>query len=163
VEVITSTFGKALGGGTGGFLAGKQEIIDLMHQRARPYLFSNSVTPVIVGTSLFVLDFIQEHPELRDQLWKNVEYYRSEMTSRGFTVPASVHPIVPIMLGEESLASDMAKELLNEGIYVIGFTFPVVPKGKARIRVQISAAHTQEDIDQAVAAFLKVGKKFNAV
>lgn len=160
VDVITTTFGKALGGASGGCIAGPKEFVDLLHQRARTVLFTNSLPPVVTATTLFVLDFIQEHPELREKLWENTRYFREKMTSAGFTVPKSVHPIVPVMIGDGKAASDMARDMLDEGIYVIGFSFPVVPMGKARIRVQISAIHTKEQIDTLVAAFTKLGKKY---
>ncbi len=160
VDLITTTFGKALGGANGGCIAGSKAVIDLFHQRARTTLFTNSLPPVVVATTMFVLDFIDEHPELRAQLWENTNYFRAQMIAAGFTVPEDVHPIVPVMIGDGKVASDMAKEMLAEGIYVIGFSFPVVPMGKARIRVQISAAHSREQIDQLVAVFAKLGKKY---
>lgn len=160
VDIITTTFGKALGGANGGAIVGPQSVIDLLHQRARTTLFTNSLPPVISGTVLFVLDYIQQHPELREQLWSNTHYFRDKMTAAGFTVPESVHPIVPVMIGDGKAASDMAKDMLEEGIYVIGFSYPVVPMGKARIRVQISAMHTTEQIDTLVTAFTKLGKKY---
>ncbi len=160
VDLITTTFGKALGGANGGCIAGSKEVIELLHQRARTALFTNTLPPVVVATTMYVLDFIEAHPELRETLWKNTKYFRSKMTETGFTVPQSVHPIVPVMLGDGKLASDMARDMLDEGIYVIGFSYPVVPMGKARIRVQISAAHTREEIDRIVTAFVKLGKKY---
>lgn len=160
VDVITTTFGKALGGANGGCIAGSKAVIDVFHQRARTTLFTNSLPPVVAATTTFILDFIDQHPELRAQLWENTNYFRAQMSAAGFTIPEDVHPIVPVMIGDGKVASDMAKEMLAEGIYVIGFSYPVVPMGKARIRVQISAAHTREQIDQLVAAFAKLGKKY---
>ncbi|MDP6544802.1 MAG: glycine C-acetyltransferase [Phycisphaerae bacterium] len=156
VDVITSTLGKALGGASGGFTSGRQEIIDLLRQRSRPYLFSNTLAPAIAATSLAVLDILTESTELRDRLETNTRYFRTGMVERGFDIPEGDHPIVPIMLGEAALATKMASMLLDEGIYVIGFSYPVVPKGQARIRVQISAGHTSADIDQAMNAFASV-------
>lgn len=163
VDIITTTFGKALGGATGGCIAGPQAVIDLLHQRARTTLFTNSMPPVIAGATIFALDFINKHPELREQLWANAQYFREHMIAAGFTVPESFHPIVPVMIGDGKAASDMAKDMMEEGIYVIGFSFPVVPMGKARIRVQISALHTTEQIDQLLAAFTKLGKKYKII
>ena len=159
VDIITSTLGKALGGATGGFTSGRQDIIDLLRQRSRPYLFSNSVAPVVVYTSLKVLEMIGETGELRDRLLANTRYFREQMTAAGFQITPGIHPIVPIMLYEAQLAQDMARDLLNEGIYVIGFSYPVVPLGQARIRVQISAAHTKEHLDKCIAAFSKVKQR----
>ena len=156
VDVITSTLGKALGGASGGFTSGKREIIDLLRQRSRPYLFSNTLAPAIAATSLAVLDILTESTELRDRLEANTEYFRNGMSQRGFDIPQGDHPIVPIMLGEAALATKMASMMLDEGIYVVGFSYPVVPKGQARIRVQISAAHSTENIDRAMNAFAKV-------
>lgn len=160
VDLITTTFGKALGGATGGCIAGPKEVIDLFHQRARTTLFTNAVPPVVCGTTLFVLDYLEQHPELRETLWENTRYFRSKMKETGFTLSESEHPINPVMIGDGKVASDMARDMLDEGIYVIGFSYPVVPMGKARIRVQISAAHTKEQIDQLVRAFEKLGKKY---
>jgi len=156
IDVITSTLGKALGGASGGFTSGRQEIVDLLRQRSRPYLFSNTLAPAIAATSLAVLDILSESTELRDTLEANTKYFRAGMAERGFAIAQGDHPIVPIMLGDAALASKMAAMMLDEGIYVIGFSYPVVPKGQARIRVQISAAHTTADIDQAMNAFAKV-------
>jgi glycine C-acetyltransferase len=156
VDIITSTLGKALGGASGGFTSARQEIVDLLRQRSRPYLFSNTLAPAIAATSLAVLDILTESTELRDRLETNTQYFRTGMADRGFDIPQGDHPIVPIMLGDASLAIKMASMMLDEGIYVIGFCYPVVPKGQARIRVQISAAHTTDDIDQAMNAFAKV-------
>lgn len=159
VDIITSTLGKALGGAMGGFTTGRKEIIELLRQRSRPYLFSNSLAPVIAHTSLKVLDMLEESTALRDKLEGNTVRFRSKMTEAGFDIKPGVHPIVPIMLYEARLAQDMAADLLAEGIYVIGFSYPVVPQGQARIRVQLSAAHTTEQIDRCVDAFLRVGRK----
>jgi glycine C-acetyltransferase len=163
IDIITGTLGKALGGASGGFTSGKKEIIELLRQRSRPYLFSNTLAPAITGTSIAVLDLLSETTELRDQLEQNTNYFRSEMTKAGFDIKPGEHAIVPIMLYDAKLAQDFARELLEEGIYVIGFFFPVVPKGQARIRVQLSAAHTHENLQQAVAAFVKVGKKLGVL
>ncbi len=158
VDIITSTLGKALGGATGGFTSGRQAIIDLLRQRSRPYLFSNSVAPVVVYTSLKVLDMIGKTGELRDRLLANTRYFREQMTAAGFAIAPGIHPIVPIMLYEARLAQDMARDLLAEGIYVIGFSYPVVPLGQARIRVQVSAAHTKEHLDQCISAFTQIAQ-----
>lgn len=163
VDMITTTFGKALGGGTGGCIVASKDVVALFHQRARTTLFTNSIPPVTAATTLFVLDYVDQHPELREQLWENTNNFRAQMTAAGFTVPESVHPIVPVMIGDGKAASDMAKDMLDEGIYVIGFSYPVVPMGKARIRVQISAMHTAEQIDQLVVAFTKLGKKYGII
>jgi glycine C-acetyltransferase len=163
VDVITSTLGKALGGASGGFTTGRKPIIDLLRQRSRPYLFSNSLAPVITYVSLKVLDMLSGTTELRDRLESNTSYFRKKMTAAGFDIKPGVHPIVPIMLYDARLAAGMAKDLLDEGIYVIGFSFPVVPKGQARIRVQISAAHTRAHLDRAVDAFTAVGRRHGVV
>ena len=167
VDVITSTLGKALGGASGGFTAGHQEMIDLLRQRSRPYLFSNTVPPVVVGASLKVFTMLSETTALRDKLEENTMYFRKGMSEAGFDIPEGVHAIVPIMLGkfenDAKLSQDMARDLLEEGIYVIGFYYPVVPKGQSRIRVQISAGHNREQLDKAIAAFTKVGKKHGVV
>ena len=156
IDVITSTMGKALGGASGGFTSGRREIVELLRQRSRPYLFSNTLCPAIAATTLAVLKILSQSTELRDRLEENTRYFREGMVRRGFAIPEGNHPIVPIMLGEATLATKMAAMLLDEGIYVIGFSYPVVPKGKARIRVQLSAAHTHDDIDRAMDAFAKV-------
>jgi glycine C-acetyltransferase len=158
MDVMTSTLGKALGGASGGFTVAHQEIIDLLRNRSRPYLFSNTLAPVIAATSLKVFEMLSAKTELRDKLEDSTVYFRTQLRAAGFDVKEGVHPIVPIMLGDARLASEMADELLQEGIYVIGFSYPVVPKGQARIRVQISAAHEREHLDKAIAAFIKVGK-----
>ena len=156
VDVITSTFGKALGGASGGFTTGRREIVELLRQRSRPYLFSNTLAPAIAASTLEVLRILSESTELRDRLEANTKAFRAGMAERGFDIPEGDHPIVPIMLGEATLATKMASMMLDEGIYVIGFSYPVVPKGKARIRVQISAAHQPEDLEAAMNAFAKV-------
>ena len=163
VDVITSTLGKALGGASGGFTTGRQEIIDLLRQRSRPYRFSNTVAPAIAGASLEVLDLIDREPALRERVMGNARRFREGMAAAGFAIKPGIHPICPIMLGDARLATEMASALLEEGIYVIGFSFPVVPKGEARIRVQLSAAHTVEDVDRAIAAFTAVGRKLGVV
>jgi glycine C-acetyltransferase len=158
LDIITGTLGKALGGASGGFTSGRKEVIDMLRQRSRPYLFSNSLAPSIVGASIAVLDLLSETTALRDKLEYNTKYFREKMTAAGFDIKPGDHPIVPIMLYDAVVAQDFAAQLLEEGIYVIGFFFPVVPKGKARIRVQLSAAHEQQHLDKAIAAFEKVGK-----
>jgi len=158
VDIITSTLGKALGGASGGFTSARQEIVDLLRQRSRPYLFSNTLPPPIVAAAAACVDMLSATTELRDRLEASTARFRAGMTAAGFDIRPGVHPIVPVMLGDARLASGMADDLLAEGIYVVGFSFPVVPRGAARIRVQISAAHTPEMIDQALAAFTKVGK-----
>jgi glycine C-acetyltransferase len=163
VDIITSTLGKALGGASGGFTSGRQEIIDMLRQRSRPYLFSNTLAPSIVYAGVRVFQLLQRTTELRDRLEESTLYFRKEMTANGFDIMEGVHPIVPIMLGDAKLAADMASDLLGEGIYVIGFSYPVVPKGEARIRVQISAAHTKEHLDKAIKAFAKIGKKYDVI
>ncbi|HEY6171796.1 MAG TPA: glycine C-acetyltransferase [Candidatus Kapabacteria bacterium] len=163
VDIITSTLGKALGGAAGGFTSGRKEIIDMLRQRSRPYLFSNSVPPPIVGAALEVMKMIGETTELRDKLEANTKYFREQMTAAGFDIKPGVHPICPIMLYDAPLAQQFAKDLLDEGVYVIGFFYPVVPKGQARIRVQISAGHDMHHLDKAIAAFIKVGKKLGVI
>ena len=163
VDIITSTLGKALGGASGGFTSGRQEIIEILRQRSRPYLFSNTVAPTIVATSIAVIDLLSATTELRDKLADNTEYFRKQISSSGFNIKPGVHPIVPIMLGDAKLAQNVAGDMLTEGIYVIGFSFPVVPKGEARIRVQISASHTRNHLDKAINAFIKIGKKYNVL
>jgi glycine C-acetyltransferase len=158
VDLVTGTLGKALGGASGGYTSGRRELVDVLRQRSRPYLFSNSVPPAIVGAAIECLAMLSETTELRDRLERNTKRFRDGMTAAGFRILPGVHPIVPIMLGDARLAADMAARMLDEGIYVIGFSFPVVPRGQARIRVQISAAHGDEQIDSAVAAFARVGK-----
>lgn len=163
IDIITGTLGKALGGASGGFTSGRKEVIELLRQRSRPYLFSNTLAPSIVGASIAVLDMLSETTELRDKLESNTKYFREKMTAAGFDIKAGEHPIVPIMLYDAVLAQKMASALLKEGIYVIGFYFPVVPKGQARIRVQLSAAHDQSHLDKAIAAFTKVGKELGVI
>jgi glycine C-acetyltransferase len=158
VDVVTSTLGKALGGAAGGFTSGRREMIDLLRQRSRPYLFSNTLAPAIVGASIAVLDLIGPSTDLRDRVMANAAQFRAALTKAGFTLKEGSHPIVPVMLGDARLASEMAAKLLEEGIYVVGFSFPVVPKGQARIRVQLSAAHSGEQVSRAAAAFEKVGR-----
>ena len=153
VDIITSTFGKALGGGSGGFTSGRKEIIDMLRQRSRPYLFSNTLAPSICSATLKALEMISRNTELRDRLEHNTHYFRKGMQKSGFAVDDGDHPIVPVMLGDANLAQEMSKKLLSKGIYAIGFFFPVVPKDKARIRTQISAAHTEKDLDKAISAF----------
>ena len=159
VDILSSTLGKALGGASGGFIAARQEIVDLLRQRARPYLFSNTLAPFIVGGSLRVLDLLSSTTQLRDRLMENARYFRERMAASGFEIKAGFHPIVPIMIGDARAASQMAEELLDEGIYVIGFSYPVVPKGQARIRVQLSAEHRPEHLDRAVQAFVTVARR----
>ena len=163
VDIITSTLGKALGGAMGGFTSGKKEIIDMLRQRSRPYLFSNSLAPAIVGAAIKVIDLLESSTHLRDQLYDNTRYFRSKMQEAGFDIKEGEHPIVPVMLYDAKLSQIMADKLLDEGVYVIGFFFPVVPKEQARIRVQISAAHTREDLDVAINAFVKIGKELNVI
>jgi glycine C-acetyltransferase len=171
VDVVTSTLGKALGGAAGGFTTGKREMIDLLRQRSRPYLFSNTVAPAIVGASLSVLELLSSTTELRDRVMDNAKRFREGMTRAGFQLKPGIHPIVPIMMsgpgaadgGDARLAQQVASAMLEEGIYVIGFSFPVVPRGQSRIRVQLSAAHTSEMVDRAIDAFTRVGKRFGLV
>jgi glycine C-acetyltransferase len=163
VDIITGTLGKALGGASGGFTSGPKEVIDILRQRSRPYLFSNTLAPSIVGASIVVLDMLSETTDLRDKLEQNTKYFREKMTAAGFDIRPGVHPIVPIMLYDAKLAQDFAAKLLDEGIYVIGFYFPVVAKGQARIRVQLSAAHDQHHLDKAIAAFTKIGKELGVL
>ena len=163
IDIITGTLGKALGGASGGFTSGRKEIIDILRQRSRPYLFSNTLAPSITGASIAVLDILSETTELRDKLEQNTKYFRSKMTEAGFDIRTGEHPIVPIMLYDSVLAAKFADGLLAEGIYVIGFFYPVVPKGQARIRVQISAAHEQQHLDSAIRAFTKIGKSLGVI
>ena len=163
VDIITSTLGKALGGALGGFTSGKKEIIDMLRQKSRPYLFSNSLAPGIVGAASKVLDMISEDTTLRDRVMDNANYFRTQMKARGFDIPDGDAAIVPVMLYDAKLSQKMAERLMDEGIYVIGFFYPVVPKEKARIRVQLSAAHTKEHLDKAIAAFEKVGKELGVI
>ena len=167
VDIITGTLGKALGGASGGFISGRKELIELYRQRSRPYLFSNTLAPAVVGASIAVFDLLSETTELRDKLADNTTYFREKMTEAGFDITPGEHPIVPIMLGkfenDAKLSQDMARDLLDEGIYVIGFYFPVVPRGQARIRVQLSAAHDRHHLDRAIEAFTKIGKKYGVI
>ncbi|GAA4455929.1 MAG: glycine C-acetyltransferase [Chitinophagaceae bacterium] len=163
IDIITGTLGKALGGASGGFTSGKKEVIEMLRQRSRPYLFSNTVAPSVVGASIAVLDMLSETTELRDKLEQNTIYFRSKMKEAGFDIKEGTHPICPVMLYDAVLAQKFAARMLEEGIYVIGFFFPVVPKGQARIRVQISAAHDQRHLDAAIAAFTKVGKELGVI
>ncbi len=163
IDIITGTLGKALGGASGGFTSGRKEIIDLLRQRSRPYLFSNTLAPSIVGASIAVLDMLSETTELRDKLEQNTMYFREKMTAAGFDIKPGVHPIVPVMLYDAKLSQDFANRMLEEGIYVIGFYYPVVPQGKARIRVQMSAAHDMHHLDKAIEAFIKVGRELGVI
>jgi glycine C-acetyltransferase len=163
VDIITSTLGKALGGAMGGFTSGKKEIIDMLRQRSRPYLFSNSLAPAIVGAATKVIDLLSASSDLKDKLEENTKYFREKMTAAGFDIKKGEHAIVPVMLYDAKLSQIMADKLLAEGIYVIGFFFPVVPKGKARIRVQISAGHSRADLDNAIKAFTKIGRELKVI
>ena len=160
IDIITGTLGKALGGASGGYTSGRKEIIGWLRQRSRPYLFSNTLAPTIAATSIAVLDLLERDPSLMKQLWDNTAYFREQMTKLGFELKPGEHPIIPVMLGDAKLATDMAAAMLDEGVYVVGFAYPVVPKGEARIRTQMSAAHTREELDRAIAAFERVGKRF---
>src|SRR5690554_230951 len=163
VDIITGTLGKALGGASGGFTSGRKEMVEWLRQRSRPYLFSNSLAPTIVATSISVLEKLSNGDDLREKLMANSTYFRERMTAAGFTLAGADHAIIPVMLGDAKLASDMSDRLLKEGIYVVGFSFPVVPKGKARIRTQMSAAHTREQLDRAIDAFIRVGRDLGVV
>jgi glycine C-acetyltransferase len=163
IDIITGTLGKALGGASGGFTSGRKEIIDMLRQRSRPYLFSNTLAPAITGASIAVLDMLSETTELRDKLETNTKYFREQMTAAGFDIKPGVHPIVPVMLYDAKLSQQFAAKMLEEGIYVIGFYYPVVPQAKARIRVQISAAHDRAHLDKAIAAFTKVGEELGVI
>jgi glycine C-acetyltransferase len=163
IDIITGTLGKALGGANGGFTSGRKEIVEMLRQRSRPYLFSNTLAPAIVGASIAVIDLLTETTELRDKLESNTRYFRTNMTIAGFDIKPGDHPIVPIMLYEATVAQNFAARLLEEGVYVIGFFYPVVGKGLARIRVQISAAHQQEHLDHAIKAFTKVGHELGVI
>ena len=159
VDIITGTLGKALGGASGGYTSGKAQVVDWLRQRSRPYLFSNTLAPAIAGASLKVFELIENGDALRERLYANAERFRAEMTKAGFKLAGAGHPIIPVMLGDATLAQQMAAKMLERGIYVIGFSFPVVPKGQARIRTQMSAAHSTADIDRAVEAFVTVGRE----
>ncbi|WP_133405243.1 glycine C-acetyltransferase [Parashewanella tropica] len=163
VDIITGTLGKALGGASGGFTSGKKEVIDWLRQRSRPYLFSNSLAPAIVSASIRVLDMLKDGADLRNQLKDNARYFREQMSAAGFTLAGADHAIIPVMIGDAKLAGDFANRLLEEHIYVIGFSFPVVPKGQARIRTQMSAAHTREQLDKAIEAFIRIGKEMGII
>jgi glycine C-acetyltransferase len=163
IDIITGTLGKALGGASGGFTSGRKEIIDMLRQRSRPYLFSNTLAPSIVGASIAVLDMLSETTQLRDKLEWNTTYFRTKMTEAGFDIKPGFHPIVPLMLYDAKLAQDFAAKILEKGVYVIGFFYPVVPKEKARIRVQLSAAHDKEHLDKAIAAFIETGKELGVL
>ncbi|MDB1125481.1 glycine C-acetyltransferase [Vibrio algarum] len=159
IDLITGTLGKAMGGASGGYTSGKKEVVDWLRQRSRPYLFSNSVAPAIVSASIRVLTLLEESGELRDRLWENSAHFRARMEEAGFTMGGADHAIIPIMLGDAKVAAEFAERALEKGIYVVGFSFPVVPKGQARIRTQMSAAHTREELDRAIDAFIQVGKE----
>ena len=163
VDIITGTLGKALGGASGGYTAGRKEVIEWLRQRSRPYLFSNSLAPAIVAASIKVLELLADGDELRNRLWSNARLFREKMSAAGFTLAGADHAIIPVMLGDAKLAQEFANELLKEGIYVTGFFFPVVPKGQARIRTQMSADHTPEQIERAVAAFIRIGKQLGVI
>lgn len=163
VDIVTSTLGKAMGGGSGGFTSSKKEIIDILRQRSRPYLFSNTLIPAIVTASIKCIDLISNNTSLRDKLEKNTLYFRNKMEEANFNIKSGVHPIVPVMFGDAKIAKKIADDLLDEGIYVIAFSYPVVPKGEARIRVQISAAHSQQQLNKAINAFIKIGEKYNVI
>ncbi|MGI2066947.1 glycine C-acetyltransferase [Shewanella sp. MF08487] len=163
VDIITGTLGKALGGASGGFTSGKKEVIDWLRQRSRPYLFSNSLAPSIVTASIHVLEMLKSGQALRETVWENSRYFREQMSAAGFTLGGADHAIIPVMIGDAKLAGDFANRLLTEHIYVIGFSFPVVPKGQARIRTQMSAAHTREQLDKAIAAFTRIAKEMGII
>ncbi len=163
VDILTGTLGKALGGASGGYTSAKKEIVEWLRQRSRPYLFSNTLAPVITATTLKVLEMIDNRPELRKRLFENADFFRKEMTTLGFTLTGAGHPIIPVMLGDAELAQNFAAQMLKEDIYVIGFSFPVVPQGKARIRTQMSAAHSRQDVEFAIQAFKKVGQQLEII
>ncbi|MEH8017626.1 glycine C-acetyltransferase [Rheinheimera muenzenbergensis] len=163
VDIITGTLGKALGGASGGYTSGKKAVIEWLRQRSRPYLFSNSLAPSIVTASITVLDMLAQGDALREKLWQNAAYFREKMSAAGFTLAGKDHAIIPVMLGDAKIAAEMAKRMLEQGIYVVGFSFPVVPKGQARIRTQISAAHTTEQLDKAIDAFIRIGKDMGVI
>lgn len=163
IDIITGTLGKALGGASGGYTSGRKEIIGWLRQRSRPYLFSNTLAPTIAAASIAVLELLKRDGSLRESLWRNAGYFREKMGALGFDLKPGSHPIIPVMLGDAKLATDMADALLDEGVYVVGFAYPVVPKGEARIRTQMSAGHTIEELDQAIAAFERVGKRFGVI
>ncbi|CAI8153534.1 MAG: 2-amino-3-ketobutyrate coenzyme A ligase [Pseudidiomarina mangrovi] len=163
IDFLTGTLGKALGGASGGYISGKKAAIDWLRQRSRPYLFSNSVAPAIVQASIRVLELLENGDALRAQLWDNANHFRTQMTAAGFTLSGADHAIIPVMIGDARLAAEMAERLLKEGIYVVGFSFPVVPRGKARIRTQMSAAHSREQLDRAIEAFIRIGKELGII
>ncbi|OYT22776.1 MAG: glycine C-acetyltransferase, partial [Nitrospira sp. UW-LDO-02] len=163
IDLVTSTLGKALGGATGGFTTGRQELIELLRQRSRPYLFSNSLPPVIAAAALKAIELVERGDDLRHTLMEQARWLRGQLTALGFTLMPGTHPIIPVMLGEATIATQMADRLLQEGIYVVGFSYPVVPKGQARIRLQLSAAHTRPQLERAVAAFAKVGRDLRVI
>ena len=163
VDIITGTLGKALGGASGGYTSGRREVVDWLRQRSRPYLFSNTLMPAIAGASLKVFDLVENGAALRKQLYANAAQFRTRMTELGFTLAGADHPIIPVMLGDAALAQEMAQKMLERGIYVIGFSFPVVPKGQARIRTQMSAAHSSADIDRAIQAFAEIGRELGVI
>ncbi len=163
IDITTGTLGKALGGASGGYVSGPKEVIDILRQKARPYLFSNSVMPAIAAATMKVLDILENSTEARDRVEENTRYFRKAMTEAGFTISGKDHPISPVMLGDAALSQEFSAELLKEGVYAVGFFYPVVPKGQARIRTQISAAHSKEQLDKAIAAFIKVGKKLGVI
>lgn len=163
IDIITGTLGKAMGGASGGYTSGKKQVIDWLRQRSRPYLFSNSVAPAIVSASIRVLDLLKESAELRDSLWENAAHFRARMETAGFTMGGADHAIIPIMLGDAKVAAEFAERALEKGIYVVGFSFPVVPKGQARIRTQMSAAHSLDELEQAIRVFIEVGQEMNII
>ena len=163
IDVITGTFGKALGGASGGFIAGRRELIEFLRQKSRPYTFSNTMPPSVVAGSIAAIDLIENDPSVVNQLHENTAYFRREIVGLGFTIIAGTHPIVPVMLGEAAVAQDMSQELLKEGVYIKGLWYPVVPKGEARLRTQISGAHSRQDLDRALEAFQKVGKRLGVI
>ena len=163
IDITTGTLGKALGGASGGYVSGPKEVVDVLRQKARPYLFSNSVAPAIVAASIKVLDLLEQSPEARARVEANTKYFRDAMTGAGFTIGGKDHPISPVMLGDAVLSQKFSAQLLDEGVYAVGFFYPVVPKGQARIRTQISAAHTREQLDKAIEAFCKVGKNLGVI
>lgn len=163
IDILTGTLGKAMGGASGGYVAGKKELIDWLRQRSRPYLFSNSLVPAVVSAAICAIDLISEQPERRQRLWENVGYFRQRMTEAGFSLAGADHAIIPIMLGDAKIASQFAQRAMEKGIYVTGFSFPVVPKGGARIRTQMSAAHSREDLDKAIDAFIEIGREMKVI
>ena len=163
VDILTGTLGKALGGASGGYTSAKNEIVEWLRQRSRPYLFSNTLAPVITATTLKVLEMIDSRPELRKRLFENADFFRKEMTTLGFILAGAGHPIIPVMLGDAELAQNFAAQMLKKGIYVIGFSFPVVPQGQARIRTQMSASHSRNDVESAIQAFKQVGQQLGII